>query len=130
MNDTITCKKQTSILVVEDEQMLLDLLKDVLEQEGFDVLTALDGMEAMALYKSRKNDIALVISDIGLPKLNGDEALVQIKRIRPDVKVVLSTGYLDPSKRDDLLKAGAADFIQKPFILKEVINKVHFLLGQ
>jgi two-component system cell cycle sensor histidine kinase/response regulator CckA len=113
-----------TILVVEDEQLLLDLLKEMLEGEGYHVLTATDGNQAVSLYEKEQKSISLVLSDMGLPGLGGWEVLRQLKAINPDVKVILSSGFMDTKVREDMIQSGAKNFIQKPYLPDKVIQQI------
>ncbi len=113
-----------TILVVEDEQLLLNLLREMLETEGYQVLTATDGKEAVEVYRSRQADVSLVLSDMGLPSLGGWEVLQELRAINPRVKVILSSGFMDPKVRLEVIRAGAQDFIQKPYVPENVIKQI------
>ena len=115
--------KQT-ILVVEDEELLLDLLREMLEAEGYRVLTATDGKEAVDVYRAEREHVSLVLSDMGLPSMGGWEVLRQLKAIDPEVKVILSSGFMDTKVRQDAIQSGARDFIQKPYIPEKVIQQI------
>jgi len=115
---------QHTILVVEDEQLLLELLKDMLEGEGYRVLTATDGIEAVDLYRNEKENVSLVLSDMGLPSMGGWEVLRQLKAINPEVKVILSSGFMDSKVRQDMIQSGARDFIQKPYTPEKVLQQI------
>jgi CheY-like chemotaxis protein len=115
---------QHTILIVEDELLLLDLLKEMLEGEGYRVITATDGVEAVNLYRAEQEKVSLVLSDMGLPNMGGWEVLRQLKEINPTVKVILSSGFMDTKVRQDMLKSGAKDFIQKPYTPDKVIQQI------
>jgi CheY-like chemotaxis protein len=104
-----------TILVVEDEEMLLELLETILIGSGYTVLTAKDGQEALELYMSRDGKIDLILSDMGLPRLGGWEMFQKIHKMNPSMKAILASGYLDPKLRKELIEAGAVDFVQKPY---------------
>ncbi len=116
--------RQHTILVVEDEELLLDLLKEMLEAEGFRVITATDGNQAVNLYRSEKEKVSLVLSDMGLPGMGGWEVLRQLKTINPMVKVILSSGFMDSKVRQDMILSGAKDFIQKPYTPEKVVQQI------
>ncbi len=113
-----------TILLVEDEPMILDLLKEVLESGGYSVMVAQNGEEAVEVYSQAKDKIALVLSDMGLPKLGGWEAFQKMKQVNPRVKAILASGYLDPNLRTEMIKSGARDFIQKPYIPDQILRRV------
>jgi PAS domain S-box-containing protein len=117
-----------TILIVEDEPMLRELLLTLLASKGYDVLAAEDGNKAVELYTSRHEDIALVISDMGLPLLSGEDVFKHIQRINPHAKVILASGFVEPLLKSELLKSGVQDFIQKPYTLNEVLQKTRKVL--
>ncbi len=117
-----------TILVVEDEAMLLELVKGLLESKGYSVLTAADGLEAVELYAKRKDEIGLVLTDLGLPRMDGWEVFQRLMELNPDVKVVFASGYIDDTLRKNLLSAGAKDLIGKPYMPEEILNRVRELM--
>ncbi|HZY10972.1 MAG TPA: ATP-binding protein, partial [Bacteroidota bacterium] len=119
-----------TILIVEDEEMLRDLLKGIIEDKGYHVLTAVDGEEAVEVYKKNQKDIALVISDMGLPKLGGWEVYHKMKEINPRVKSILASGYFDPKLKEEILKAGAKDFLQKPYQPDQILQRIRTVIDE
>jgi CheY-like chemotaxis protein len=117
-----------TLLLVEDEVELLNLMQHAMEGKGYKVLTARDGVEAVKTYTRSKDDIALVLSDVGLPKLNGAALFSTLKEFDPKVNFILASGYLSPSLKSDLLQAGAKAFIQKPYDPKEVLRLIRDIL--
>jgi two-component system cell cycle sensor histidine kinase/response regulator CckA len=115
---------QHTILVVEDEELLLELLKEMLEREGYRVITASDGNQAVNMYLHDKESISLVLSDMGLPGMGGWDVLRQLKAINPKVKVILSSGFMDTKVRQEMIRSGAKDFIQKPYTPEKVIQQI------
>ena len=121
--------KKKKILIVEDQDDLRDLLKSILEENGFSVLTAVDGVDAIEIFTEHKDEIAVVLSDIGLPRLGGWDALIKIKEINPDVKGILSSGYFHPNVKEEIVRSGAENFIQKPYNTPEVVAMIRKLLS-
>lgn len=119
-----------SVLLVEDEEMLLELLQTLLEENGFKVFVARDGLEAVEMYSRHKKEISVVLSDMGLPKLGGWEAFQKMKEINPKVKSILASGYLDPKLRADMIKAGAKDFVQKPYIPDIILARIREVIHE
>lgn len=113
------------ILLVEDEEMLLDLLQALLEESGYRVLTAKDGMEAVDVYKSHAEEISIVLSDMGLPKLGGWEAFRRMREVNPNIRCILASGYFDPDLRIEMIKEGAIDFIQKPYVPNVILARIN-----
>lgn len=119
-----------TILIIEDEPMLLELLRVLLETSGYTVLSAADGEEALKIYKSRMKEIAVVLSDMGLPKLGGWEVFQKMKEINPKVRSILASGYLDHGLRADMLAAGAKDFIQKPYVPDKILLRIREVIDE
>jgi CheY-like chemotaxis protein len=119
-----------SILLVEDEENLLELLKTVLESKGYHVLTAKDGVEAIQKYMQSKEKIDLVLTDIGLPKLDGAMVFWTLREINPNLNVILASGYLEPQLKSELFKAGAKEFVQKPYETNVILRKIREVLDR
>jgi two-component system cell cycle sensor histidine kinase/response regulator CckA len=118
-----------TILLVEDEDMLRELGVSILESEGFRVLPAKDGVEAVALFETHSDEIGLVVCDLGLPRLGGREAFLKMKENRPDVRAIVASGYLEPAIRSEMLKAGVIDTIQKPYDFNDLLAKIRSIIG-
>lgn len=122
-------KCNETILVVEDEEMLLELVKNLLQGQGYIVLTAVNGEEALDIYMKHSEEIGLVLTDLGLPKIDGWEAFQRMKEINPGVKVIFASGYIDPTLRANLMGAGAKGLVQKPYMPEEILNRVRELIN-
>ena len=127
----MTQKQQApqTILLVEDEEMLRDLGVTVLESEGYHVIAAKDGMEAVTLFETHRDDIGLVVCDLGLPRLGGREAFLKMKESNPSVRAIVASGYLEPMIRSEMLKAGVLDTIQKPYDFNDLLAKIRSVIG-
>jgi two-component system, cell cycle sensor histidine kinase and response regulator CckA len=119
-----------TLLVVEDEEMLMMSLQMLLVEKGYNVLPARDGMEALKIYQENKNGIALVLTDLGLPAITGLEVCQRIKKIKSNERVILATGYLDPDMKAELLEAGIQNILYKPYDLKRVLKVVREVLDE
>ncbi len=117
------------ILLVEDEEMLRDLGVTIFEAEGYRVLAAKDGEEALELFEANRDEIGLVVCDLGLPKLGGREVFLKMKASRPAVRAIVASGYLEPGLRSEILKAGVLDTIQKPYDFREMVTKIRSIIG-
>lgn len=113
-----------TILIVEDERMLRELLASTLKEFGYRVFSAEDGQEAMDIFRASGHEIDLVFTDIGLPHQNGLEIFMKMKNSRPGMNFIFSSGYLEPSTRENLLRAGAKGVVQKPFHGDEIVRAV------
>jgi CheY-like chemotaxis protein len=117
-----------TILVVENEQFVLRLLEQVLSERDYQVLSAADGQEAIETYCRHKTEIDVVLLDVGLPKVDGVNVFYKMKSENPDVRVIIVSGYLEPELRTRLHQAGVEHFIDKPYILDELIETIRNLI--
>jgi len=117
-----------TILLVDDEQMMLDIGRDLLQAMGYRVITARDGEEAVEVYRGRSGEIDLVLLDIVMPKMGGGQAYDCIKAINPAVKVLLLSGYSIDGEATQILARGCNGFIQKPFNLEQLSRSVKSVL--
>jgi len=113
-----------TILVVDDEQVNVELMKKLLEKLGYKALTAQSGKKAIELYREHCKDIKLVILDMIMPKMNGRETLGKLMEIDNKVRVLLSSGYSINGEAARLLSIGCKGFIQKPFRIEELSQKI------
>ena len=113
-----------TILVVEDEELMLNLIASVLEQKGYKVVIARDGEEAVRVHAANIGKIDLVLSDIGLPTLDGWEACRRMKQADPGLKVVVASGYLEPELKSEILKSGTVGLIRKPYSPNEILRSL------
>lgn len=118
----------TTILLVDDEWVVLEVGKEMLESLGYAVFTARSGKEALQLYEQQREEIDLVILDLVLPEMGGAEIFDQLKQIDPNVKVLLSTGYGIVGEAGKLLNRGCEGFIQKPFRIDQLARKLDEIL--
>jgi len=118
------------ILVVDDEPLVCKLVRAILERWGFQVLTAADGEEALALYQEHSAVIDLVLLDFAMPGLTGLQVLGELQKIDPEVQVVFSSGHILGSDTDQLLAAGARAFLAKPYRPEELVGKIRQVLDE
>ncbi len=107
------------ILVADDDEIALDVLSSLLSKEGYPVLTARDGIEAIAIL--RKESIGLVITDLRMPGADGLEVLGNAIRIDPDIAVVILTAYGTLDSALEAMEEGAFDYLTKPFKVQEIL---------
>jgi CheY-like chemotaxis protein len=117
-----------SILVVEDEEPMLNVLSGLLKSKGYKVYVARDGYEAVATYEQHYKEISVVVSDLGLPKMTGQDAFLRMKSVNPRIKVIFGTGYLDPELKTELLSMGAKGFLSKPYSQDELLRRIRDLI--
>ncbi len=131
MMSTHTTERRTGIiLVVDDEEIIRDLAKAILQREGYTVLTADSGVEAIHIYEQRGSDIALVILDLTMPKMDGRVCYYKLRELDPHVRVILSSGYGADEIVEDLLTQGVRKFVQKPYRVDDLIRAVRDVLGE
>lgn len=106
-----------TILIVDDEASLRHLAKTFLEKLGYQTLAASDGEEALSLYRIRKNEVVAVLLDMTMPKMTGRQVLQGLLKIDPKANVILVSGYTAEGTSDELIAAGASDFLQKPYTI-------------
>ncbi len=120
--------ENATILLVEDNAQLLRLVKDILTKEGYTVLTANDGPQALDCMESLDSAVDLILTDVVMPKMNGKQLAAAVARKHPGVKVLYISGYTDNViARHGVLDEGA-HFIQKPFSVKNLSQRVGDLL--
>jgi len=119
---------QGTILLVDDQDMVLDVGKKMLESIGYKVLIAQSGSEALDVYIKQKDEIDLIILDLIMPEMSGGETYERMRDIDAGVNVLLSSGYSMNSQVKEILDRGCNGFIQKPFSLKDLSVKVRELL--
>jgi CheY-like chemotaxis protein/sarcosine oxidase delta subunit len=121
-------KKRRSLLVVDDEPMAVVLAKRVLTEAGFEVVTAQSGFECLDLFRKRPGHFDLVLLDLAMPFMDGEETFGRLRNIRPDVVVLLSTGFIDQERLDRMLGAGMAGFLRKPHRPSELVANIRAIL--
>ncbi len=117
-----------AILIVDDEKPVLEVGAEMLKAIGYKVFKAQNGHAAIELYKEYQNQIDLVILDMILPDLGGGEIFDQLKEINPSVAVILSSGYSIEGRATDILNRGCKGFIQKPFSMEELAEKIKSII--
>jgi len=117
-----------TVLIVDDEPTVLEVAKEMLERAGLEVMTAEDGREALAIFKECAEEIDCVILDLTMPHLDGEETFRELRRIRSDVEVILTSGYNKQDVTQRFAGKGVAGFIQKPFRLESLTEKVRAIL--
>lgn len=117
-----------TILVVDDEEMALGLVKRLLCGEGFNVITAQSGFEALDILRRRSHGCDLVLLDLTMPFMDGEETFNRLREIREDVPVVLCTGFIEQERLERMLRAGLCGFLRKPIAPDELVGYVRSIL--
>ena len=119
-------KGSGSVLLVDDEETVRGIGKEMLQVLGFTTITANDGREAIDIFKTTP-DIAFVILDLTMPHVDGEQCFRELRQIKPDVKVIMSSGFNEHEVTQKFVGKGLAGFIQKPYklsVLKETIRRI------
>lgn len=119
-----------TILVVDDDESVLEVGKETLKIAGFTVLTALDGRQAVELFRTHGDEIGCVILDLSMPGMDGYQVFAELRQIRGDVPIIISTGYSEELVEDRFSGKGLSGFIQKPYQLADLMDKIRFAMAQ
>ena len=117
-----------TILIVEDDEPLLRLLRLFLHEAGYNVLSAQSGEEAVDTYRDHREDIDLVLTDLGLPGLTGKDEMLMLERINPEVRIICASGYLEPTLEKEMIRAGAKAIVYKPYEPQEILLSIRTAL--
>ncbi len=117
------------VMVVDDEETVRTVARLALEKAGFRVLTASDGKDAIEVFRREGGRIDLILLDLTMPHLNGEETFRELRRMKPDVRVVLSSGYNEMDTINKFAGKGLAGFIQKPYRPVDLIARIRSVLS-
>jgi PAS domain S-box-containing protein len=128
-----SCKPEEgfgTLLLVDDEAIVLDVTAAMLRRLGYTVLTALSGREAVEIYTEHADRISAVVLDMIMPEMGGGEVFDQLKRINPSVKVLLASGYSMQGQAREIMNRGCDGFLQKPFTLEDISVRIRPLISR
>ena len=118
------------ILVVDDEEAIRDMTRQLLSENGYNPMYATNGEEALAIYRDHGGDIALVVLDLGMPGMGGFACLKELLALDPEVKVLVASGYSHQESVGNILSQGASDFIAKPYNTRKFLRAIRCILEQ
>lgn len=121
-------REVAGVLVVDDEPLILDVTKKMLDQMGYRVFSARSGTEALQIVTNRKGKIHLTILDMEMPGMGGTQAFFELRKIDPDLRILICSGYDLDDRMRALMKAGAAGLIHKPFRMASLGEEVRRIL--
>jgi len=113
-----------TVLVVDDDQTVRGITQEILENQGFTVLSAKDGHEGVQVFEQHHREITLVILDLTMPRMSGKEVYQHMRSLRPDIRVLLTSGYSESDAVGRFAESGLCGFIQKPFALSSFLQKI------
>jgi CheY-like chemotaxis protein len=128
-DDSLATGNET-ILLVDDEQIIIDVARDMLEMLGYRVMVAQDGQHAIDIYDEQKDEIALVILDMVMPGLSGADVFQALKAINPKVKVILASGYIMSRQIAAVMAQGCRAFMSKPYRLEDLAEKIREIIDK
>lgn len=117
-----------TVLLVEDEDALREIAASVLEGAGYTVFAAADGEEALTIFERESSTIDIVLTDLGLPKMDGAEVIKRLLQKKPSLHAIVGSGYFEPEKREELQKLGVQLLLQKPYKPQELLAGIHRIL--
>ncbi len=118
-----------TVLLVEDETLLLDSVRSLLEAEGFRVVTAPDGIEAVETFRRNRDEISVVLADLELPRLGGWQAFLEMRKEKPELKAIIVSGTMDSVRRDEMFRNGVRATLRKPYSAAEMLWAVREALA-
>jgi signal transduction histidine kinase/CheY-like chemotaxis protein len=121
--------RKLRILIIDDEKMVAQTIRDIINAPGIDVSLAFSGSEAVKVYKQNWKEIDIVLLDMMMPDIDGQKTFLLLKEINPAIKVIISSGYALNLAIDQTLKAGASAFIQKPYNRHELFHHIDSILS-
>jgi len=113
---------QRTILIVDDERVTLRLLSQYFSECGYRVLLAADGRQGMEVYRKHRSQIDVVLLDIDLPIVPGEALFDAMRNDNPAINVVIATGFVDETKKSEMIAAGVKGFVNKPYVLDELLE--------
>lgn len=123
-------KGQGTIMLIDDEQLIVDVGSQLLERLGYTAITACGGKQALDLFREHMQDIDLVILDMIMPGMSGSQTFDELKKLKPDIKVILSSGYSLDGEASQIIQRGCSAFIQKPYTMDKLSQQLHAVLNQ
>ena len=121
-------RESGTVLLVEDEDLVRALTREIISSEGFDVLEARDGQEAVELARNHPGPIVLMLSDVSMPRMNGPEAAVEVKQLRPSIRMVFMSGFADERALPQIESFPLIPMVHKPFHRDTLLDVIHDVL--
>ncbi len=126
--EAILCSGSETVLIVDDEEIMRNIGRSMLQECGYKVLLAASGVEAIEIYKEKASEIDIVLLDMAMPKLSGKETYKVLKKINPEIKVLLASGFRQDQRVEETLEMGVNDFIQKPYVISDLTMMISKIL--
>ena len=127
-DEAILSSGSETVLIVDDEEIMRNIGRSMLQECGYKVLLAASGVEAIEIYKEKASEIDIVLLDMAMPKLSGKETYKVLKKINPEIKVLLASGFRQDQRVEETLEMGVNDFIQKPYVISDLTAMISKIL--
>jgi len=119
-----------TVLLVDDDEMLREIGKSILEAININVITAINGVEALTLFQQHQDNIDMVLLDLTMPKMGGEECFKRLRALAPELEVLICSGYIGAEVKALFYTDNRIDFIQKPYQPEAIQDKVKNILSQ
>jgi PAS domain S-box-containing protein len=129
-NPILTKKGTGRVLVVDDEELIREITEEILLDLGYKVSQCIDGVDAVDFYRKNHDNIDLIILDMSMPKLSGYDCFLELKKINPEVKVIVSSGYADDDEQKKKFNIGISGFLRKPFSIESLSKAVSKVMSK
>ena len=123
-----TGEVKKTVFVIDDEEIIRDMTTDMLTDMGYNVLTAEDGLAALTTFERAHQDIDVVLLDMILPGMTGEEIFGRLQQIKPEIKVIFSSGFSIEEVPQELFVDDTTDFIEKPYRIGDLLDKISGIL--
>ena len=117
-------EQKKTILLIDDEETVINISEMMLKRLGYSVIKAHNGYDGLKLFKENKSKIDLVISDLEMPKMNGKELMDKLRKIEPQIKIMLSSGALTDADEKNVMNKGFNGFLKKPYNMNTLCEKM------
>ena len=128
VSSILNSTEHQTVLLVDDDHSVLDVTSRVLQDKGYKILTAKDGLEALEVFRTMADTISIVVLDMTMPRMGGEEVFKELRKINPKVKVLLSSGYSEQDAVNRFTERGLAGFLQKPYRISALLKKIDEIL--
>jgi two-component system, cell cycle sensor histidine kinase and response regulator CckA len=127
--DVVVNKIVNSILIVDDEEIVREVAQNALEMGGYSVVTAPDGIKGLEIYKANVKSISAVLLDMTMPHMDGAEVFAELRKIRPDLPVIITSGYSKSTIKEKITEGSIAGYLRKPYRINELLEMFNGLAG-
>jgi CheY-like chemotaxis protein len=110
------------VLVVDDEELVRNAARRILEHSGYEVITAIDGLDGVELFEIHHATLCAVLLDLTMPRMNGETACIRMREINPAIPIILSSGYSESESSSPAIFKEVAAYIRKPYRLKQLLD--------